>query len=254
MAAAPLPPPPLSAPLPGPAPLSEGSRLIDTFIAPSKTFTDLRRNASWWGPWLLISIFSLLFVYSMDRQIGFEQISKNEIAHSSRADQFDKLPADQQARQIKLSSTIVRALSYGSPVMIPLYFLITAAVLFATIKFAAGADISFKQAYAIVFYGSLPGAISAVLGTISMFAGVDLEGFNVNKPVATNPAHFMDRAGNKFVYGMASSLDVIAIWSIVLMGIGFACNSKVKRSTAIAIVAAWYLFWKLGAAALAASS
>ncbi|MGA2415302.1 MAG: YIP1 family protein [Candidatus Sulfotelmatobacter sp.] len=254
MAAAPLPPPPLSAPLPGPAPLSEGSRLIDTFIAPSKTFTDLRRNASWWGPWLLISIFSLLFVYSMDRQIGFEQISKNEIAHSSRADQFDKLPADQQARQIKLSSTIVRALSYGSPVMIPLYFLITAAVLFATIKFAAGADISFKQAYAIVFYGSLPGAISAVLGTISMFAGVDPEGFNVNNPVATNPAHFMDRAGNKFVYGMASSLDVIAIWSIVLMGIGFACNSKVKRSTAIAIVAAWYLFWKLGAAALAASS
>jgi hypothetical protein len=47
---------------------------------------------------------------------------------------------------------------------------------------------------------------------------------------------------------------VIAIWTIVLMGIGFACNSKVKRSTAIAIVAGWYLFWKLGAAALAARS
>lgn len=254
MAAAPLPPQSLSAPAPEPAPLSEGARLIDTFIAPAKTFTDLRRNASWWGPWLLISIFSLLFVYSMDRQIGFEQISKNEISHSARADQFDKLPAEQQAKQIKLSSTIVRVLSYGSPVMIPLYFLVTSAVLFATFKFAAGADISFKQAYAIVFYGSLPGVISAILGTISMFAGVDPEGFNVNNPVATNPAHFMDRAGSKFLYGMASSLDVIAIWTIVLMGIGFACNSKVKRSTAIAIVAAWYLFWKLGAAALAASS
>jgi hypothetical protein len=74
----------------------------------------------------------------------------------------------------------------------------------------------------------------------------------VNNPVATNPAYFMDRAGNKFLYVMASGLDVIVIWTIVLMGIGFACNSRVRRTTAIAIVAGWYLFWKLGVAALAA--
>jgi hypothetical protein len=53
---------------------------------------------------------------------------------------------------------------------------------------------------------------------------------------------------------MASALDVIALWTIVLLGIGFSSNSKVKRSTAIILVAAWYLFWKLGAAALAARS
>ena len=28
--------------------LSEVERVIDTFVAPSKTFTDIRRNASWW--------------------------------------------------------------------------------------------------------------------------------------------------------------------------------------------------------------
>jgi hypothetical protein len=44
---------------------------------------------------------------------------------------------------------------------------------------------------------------------------------------------------------MSSSLDVISIWTIVLLGIGFACNSKVKRSTAIIIVAVWYLVFKL---------
>jgi hypothetical protein len=51
---------------------------------------------------------------------------------------------------------------------------------------------------------------------------------------------------------MASGLDVIVIWTIVLMGIGFSCTSKVKRTTAIAIVAGWYVFWKLGTSALAA--
>ena len=74
MAADPL-PVSASVPAPEPARLSEGARIINTFIAPSKTFTDLRRNASWWGPWLLISICALLFVYTMKRQVGFERIA-----------------------------------------------------------------------------------------------------------------------------------------------------------------------------------
>ncbi|MGA8645851.1 MAG: YIP1 family protein [Candidatus Sulfotelmatobacter sp.] len=252
MAAAPLPPLPQPAPAPEPGSLSDGARIVNTFIAPSKTFTDLRRNASWWGPWLLISIFALVFVYTMDRQIGFDQINRNEIAHSSRADQFDKLSPEDQAKQLSFTDTLVRYVSYGIPITILLILAITTAVLWATFKFGAGADISFKTAYAIIFYASLPGIIGSILGSISMFAGVDLEGFNVNNPVATNPAYFMDRSGNKFLYGMASGLDVIVLWTIVLMGIGFSCNSKVKRTTAIAIVAGWYLFWKLATSAIAA--
>ncbi len=252
MATSPLPPTSVPVPAPGPAPLSEFARLIDTFIAPSKTFTDLRRNASWWGPWLLISVFALIFVYSMNRQIGFDQINRNEIAHSPRADQFDKLSPEDQAKRLKLADLIISVVSYGSPVMIPIYFLITTLVLWVTFKVATSAETSFKVAYAIVFYASLPIIIANILGTISLYAGIDPEGFNVNNPVATNPAYFMDRAGNKFLYGMASALDIIVIWTIILMGIGFSSNSKVKRSTAIAIVAGWYIFWKLGTSALAA--
>jgi hypothetical protein len=251
MATAPLAPP--SAPsVPEPGALSQGARIVNTFIAPSKTFTDLRRNASWWGPWLLISIFAILFVYSMDRQIGFDQISRNEIAHSPRADQFDKLPPEEQQKRLQVSDAIIRYLAYGFPVTILFYFAVSTLVLWATFKVVAGADVSFKTAYAIIFYASLPGIIGSILGTISLFAGVNPEGFNVNNPVATNPAYFMDRSGNKFIYTMASGLDVLVIWSIVLMGIGFACTSKVKRSTAIGIVAGWYIFWKLITAALAA--
>jgi hypothetical protein len=188
----------------------------------------------------------------MDRQIGFEQISRNEIAHSSRADQFEKLPAEQQTKQISTTAAFIRYLTYAIPLTILFYFVVTTAILWATFKFAAGAGTSFKTAYAIVFYASLPGIISAILGTISMYAGVNPEGFNINNPVATNPAYFMDPAANKFAYGMASALDIFSIWTIILMGIGFACTSKVKRSAAIAIVAGWYLFWKLASSALAA--
>jgi hypothetical protein len=252
MAAAPLPPPPpISAP--EPAGLSEGARIIDTFIAPSKTFTDIRRNASWWGPWVLISIFSLIFIYSMSSKVGFDQISKNQVAHSSRADQFDKLPADQQAKQIALSSKIIGIFAYGSPVLIPLYVLISTLALWLTFKFAAGGETTFKQAYAISFYGGLPGVIGAILGTISLFAGVNPEGFDINNPVGVNLAYYLDpETTGKFLRGMASSLDILTIWSIVLLGIGYACTSKVKRSTAIIIVVVWFLVYKVATSALGA--
>ncbi len=248
MASAPVTP----APPTTPEKMSEGARIVNTFIAPSKTFTDLRRSAAWWAPWLLIAIFSFAFIYSMGKQVGFEQISRNSIAHSKRADAFDKLPPDQQAKQLQVSSKIIAGVGYGSPVLILFFSLISTVALWATFKVAAAAETTFGQAYAIVMYAGLPGIIGAILGIISLFAGVNPEGFDINNPVGTNLAYYLDPdTTGKFVRGMASSLDVITLWSIVLMGIGFACTSKVKRGNAIIIVLAWYLFYKVVTSALA---
>jgi len=251
MAAAPV-TPASPTPVPVTPPMSEGARIVNTFIAPSKTFTDLRRSAAWWGPWIVISIVSLVFIYAIGKQVGFDQVSKNQIEHSKRAEAFDKLPADQQAQQLRVSSKIIGIFAYGSPALILFYFLISTTALWATFKVGAAADTTFGQAYAIVMYAGLPGIIGAILGIIALFAGVNPEGFDINNPVGTNLAYYLDPdTTGKFVRGMASSLDIINIWTIVLIGIGFACTSKVKRSTAIGIVAGWYICFKLLTSALA---
>jgi len=250
MAAMPVPPVPVASP--EPAPLSEGARIVNTFIAPSKTFIDLRRNASWWVPWLIISIASVAFLMVVGRQIGFDQVSRNQIAHSARADQFEKLPPDQQAKQIQISATVTRYVGYVLPVITVIYFLVIAGILMGTFK-VAGGDVRYGTSLAIVAYASLPGVLHALLSMITMFAGVDRESFDINNPVGTNLAYFMDPMGNKFLRGMASGVDVIMLWSLVLMGIGFSCNTKVKRGTAIGIVLGWYLVWKLATSALAAA-
>jgi Yip1 domain len=239
-----------------PAGLSQGERIIDTFIAPSKTFTDLRRSASWWAPWLLISLCSLVFIYAIARQVTFEQISKNQISHSKRADQFDKLPADQQEKQLQISAKVIQGFGYGSPLLILFFSLISTVVLWATFKVAAGAETTFGQAYAITIYAGLPGVIGAILGSIALFAGVNPEGFDINNPVGTNLAYYLDPdTTGKFIRGMASSLDVITIWTLILTAIGYACTSnKVKRSTALMIVIGWYLAYKLITSGLATMS
>lgn len=247
MAAAPV-LPASSAPSPEPS-LSEGARIINTFIAPSKTFTDLGRNARWWSfvaPWILIAIVSVAFIYTISKKVGFEQVSKYQVAHSSRAEQFDKLPADQQAKQLEISSKIIGYFAYGSPLLILFYALVETVALWLTFKFATGAETSFKTAYSLIFYAWLPSIIGALLGILALFAGANPEGFDINNPVGTNLAYYLDPdTTGRFVRGMASSIDLINIWTIVLIGIGFACTSKVKRSTAITIVAVWYLVYKL---------
>ena len=70
MAAAPV-PPAVPAPVPPTPPLSQGARIVDTFIAPTKTFTDIRRSASWWAPWILIGITAVVFGFAMGKQVGF---------------------------------------------------------------------------------------------------------------------------------------------------------------------------------------
>jgi hypothetical protein len=66
-------------PTPEPAPLSEFERIIDTFIAPSKTFTDLLRSAAWWAPFLLLAVVSCAFVYVVDQKIGFSKVVDNQL-------------------------------------------------------------------------------------------------------------------------------------------------------------------------------
>ena len=242
-----------AAPLPTPetAPLSQGARVINTFFAPSKTFTDIRRSTSWWVPWLLVAIATLSFGIAVDKKIGWDQVIHSQISQSSKATaQFEQMPAAQREKTIAMQVAAARYMSFATPITVLIYFVILAAILLAIFNFGAGAEVKFANAMSIVAYASLPGLVSAALGIVSLVAGVNPEGFNVRNPVASNPAYFMDpNTGSKFLYGMASALDVFTIWTILLLGIGFSANSKLKRGTSIGIIVGVYLVYKLIASA-----
>ena len=228
------------------APLSEIERVVNTFVAPSKTFNDIRRSQSWWLPFVLLSLIGLGYGIVLGQKIGFDELTRSQIAQSSRAAQFEKLPAEQQERQIAIGAKFAQYFTYATPVLVLLGYVIVAAVLMATFNFGVGAEIPYSNSLAVIAYGQLPLLVFYALAIVSLLAGVKTEGFNPRNAVATNPAYFMDRvATNKFVYSLVSGLDVMAIWCAVLMGIGFAAQSKVKKGTAIGIVIAWYFVWKL---------
>ena len=252
MAAAPV--LPASPSTPEPAPLSEGARIVNTFIAPSKTFTDLRRNANWWAPFLLMAIISILFVYSVEQKIGFRKVTENQLQMSPKQSaQLDNLPADQRETQIRQRTVGTKWVSYFFPVVTLIIWLIIASLMFATFKFAAGADVSFKVSLAIVIFAALPGALKTLLAMASVLAGMSPDSFSFQNPVATNPGYFMNPADSPFLFSVASSLDIFLIWTLVLTAIGFSCVSKVKRRTAFIIVFGWWAVLTLAGAAFGAA-
>ena len=254
MAAAPLPPISALASRPESAPLSEGARIINTFVAPSKTFTDLGRNAAWWAPFLLMVIISTIFVYTAGQKIGFRKIMENQMQAQPKAQaRLENLPADQREQQLEQGAKVTGVISYIFPVIMLIIWLIIASALFATFKFAAGANVSFKVSLAIVVYAALPLILKTVLALLSIVAGISPDSFSFQNPIASNPGCIMTPADNVFLYSVASALDIFMIWTLVLTAIGFTCVSKVKRGKAFAVVFGWWAVFTLAGAAISAA-
>lgn len=238
-------------PQPNPS-LSEAQRWIKIFSDPVTTFRDLQDAPRWWAPWLITAVAGLIFIVVLSQRIGFEQISANQIAMSSRAEQFDKLPADQQQAALARSAAIIRVVSYAFPATLLVSYLLIAAILVGIFNLAMGAQLKFPTMLAVVAYSGLVHLIGTATAIGLLFVPGDPDKYNVSNASGTNIAYFLDpTTTNKFVYTVLSGVDVIVIWGIILMGIGVAANSKVKRRTAILAIAGLYLGWKLLTGALA---
>ena len=242
MSTAPAPPAPDS----GQPGLSEAARIINTFFAPSKTFDDIKRSASWWAPFVLMAVVSYGFVAVVAKKVGWDQVTQNQIRLSPKAaERLEQLPADQRAQQMRIQTAVTKGISYGFPVLNLIILVIIAAVLMATFNFGAGAEIPFKQALAVVIYANLPGIVKAGLAMASLLAGADPEGFTFQNPVATNLGYFVDPVASRVLYSLASAVDIIALWVLVLAGMGFARISKLKTVTTLSVVFGWYILLTL---------
>jgi Yip1 domain len=250
-----VPPLPAEAAQPG---LSEPQRIVNTFIAPSKTFEDIRRNASWWAPWLIMAIASLGVGSVLSKKVDWAQIVRQQSETGPGSAAFERLSPEQKEQRISIGAKIAGFVVYAVPIFSLIVGLVVAAVLMVAFNFGFAAEVPYATSLAIVFYGWLPELIRAIFALITLLLRTDTEGLNPNNLVGTNVAYFLDKANTSpFIYGMAGALDVISIWSIILIGIGFSVNSKARKlsqGAAIVTIVVLYLLIKLGTSALGIGS
>lgn len=231
--------------------LSQVERVVDTFVAPSKTFTDILRSTSWWLPFLLIALFSVGSAYVVGRQVGWAQVAENQINHSPNAqDRLSQLTPEARASQMALTTKITMYSTYSVPLILLVIFLLYALVIWASFNFILGARTTYGQVLAVSWYAALPYLVTSLLGMITLLAGANVDAYDIRNPVGTNLAYYLTDAP-PMVRAMLTQADLIHLWSVVLTIMGMSIVAKKSIGQSAAIVVAWWVFG-VGVAALGA--
>ena len=234
-------------------PLSQTARVLDTFVAPSRTFEDIRRSASWWLPFVLLLVSGLGFGDVLDRQVGFHRIVENQIKSSPSAqDRMNQLPPDQKAPALARQAVVTRYLTYGFIVPIMAFFALYSLVLWAGFNFGLGAQTQYPQVFAVVFYAALPYLVRTIVTVLILFFCSDAESFDLKNPVGSNPAFYLPDAA-PWVKALLQRVDLFELWGLALTILGMAVLSRKTVTQSAMIVGGLYLLGTVVAVGFAAA-
>jgi hypothetical protein len=238
------------APPPAPAGMSEISRITGVFFEPGKTFEDVAQKPTFLVPLLLVMVCSLVYMVLFSQHVGWERMIRHQVETSKQSQQ--QTP-EQREQGIQVGLKIAPIFGYAASVVgVPLVYLISAAVLLAMVKIMSSPT-RFSQVFAVICYSGITGLVFIALAVAVMFLK-NPDDFDLQNPLAFNLGALLDpNSGSKFVYTLATSIDLFAIWKIILIAIGLKATGGRSLSftgALLAVLIPWGL-WILCAAALA---
>ncbi|MGD0788556.1 MAG: Yip1 family protein [Terracidiphilus sp.] len=242
-------------PAPEAAGLGQWQRVTNTFTAPSKTFEDIKRgNKSWWLPFVIIALVAYIFFAAVALKIGMQQVVDNQIRLDPKTEEkLAQLPPEQREFSAKISLYVTEGVFAATPLFVLGGVALFSLGLWGTINFAFGGKARYGSIFAVWMYASLPGIVKSLLGTVVIFAGADPESFNIKNFAPTNLGAFLNpMETNKALYTLATSLDAVTIWTLVLLGMGTAIVAGVKRTSGYIAVFGWWAIFVLVGVGVAA--
>jgi hypothetical protein len=230
-------------PNPEPQTLSQVERVVDTFIEPSKTFADIKRNRSWWLPFLIIVVLGYVFCFVAVQHVGWESLTTNVLKSNPRnAEKLEKATPAEQAQMLAVTKGFMEGFMVGTPVVVLALNALLGLLLWAGFAFVLGGSTTFGEMFAVSIFASLPNALNSLIAIVTVFAS-DPQGYNLNLPSPANLAYFLSPDAAAWLLSLAKSLDIFSLWSLALAGFGGAIVSKVKPLRGIVLVfVVWILY------------
>lgn len=221
--------------------LSQVERVVDTFVAPGKTFADILRSTSWWLPFVLLVVVTMASAFAVDKKIGFDRVAEQSISQSASAEeQMAQLTAPQRAVQIHRIALGQKYGSYASAVIILIFVAIIALLNWASLNFGLGAKTTFGQNFAVCMYAGLPKIFVGLLNILFVYIGVNTENFDLNNPVGTNIGYYLTDSAQWMKVAL-SFFDIFGLWTLALTIIGLAIISRKSKTQAAIVAVGWWL-------------
>ena len=216
------------------ASVSPFGRIIGVFFSPKSTFEDVVRKPSWLLPVALLTLLSIGVSLAINQRINWREYASQQIEKDPRA---ADLSADDKERRIEMGAKISPVITYVFGALGPiLLVLVITLILWGSYSLLAGISTNFETSFAITSHAFLTGLVSSPLFILVLYlrqpGTVDLQ-----NPIAANLGAFLPEDSAKWLLALGKNLDLFAIWSLVLLAIGFSAVNpkKLKGGTSYAV-------------------
>jgi hypothetical protein len=232
-------------------PMSPINRLVGVFMSPGETFADIARKPDILFPLIVAMVGSAAVVETLLWKIGAAQLVRNSLVTSGRA---ASMSADQLEQVVHNAAPFTAIVMHASAVLgAPIFLLIMAGIGLLFLNPILGAQAGFKGVFSATCYASLVRLVGVVMAIPLIFMG-DAEHINPENPIPTNPGFFLDPSTtSKGVYSLATSMDVLTLWFLIVLAIGLSrlTRGKTKTTTVFLMFFGLWMVWVLGRAAIA---
>jgi hypothetical protein len=225
-----------------PEELSQIERVVDTFISPDKTSTDILRSTSWWLPCVIVTLCAALYGFTAVKKVGLSTMADNMLHTMPK---IEGMMASDPSQAAAIHARFEKQLSsgfYSTPISFVIGGFAIAGLFMATVNFVFGGRANFWQAVAVFWYSLLPLALWYLLIIVILAAGVNTDTFQAANPVGTNIGFYMTDS-SPVVVALLSVIDIFSIWIFGLQAYGIAKVARISFGKGLVAVAIWWLLY-----------
>ncbi len=202
------------------------------------------------APILLLTIAGIIFTMIMFSHVSMGEIALRAMEQSGRAQQ---LTPEQKERFLTASNgPVPKVISTVAATVGPTMTVAVVALIFFGVFSIVGRDGPFKSFFSVTAFACVP-LIVRNIASVATVMIVPQSSLMVDEIGSISPAIFLDRTSvSKAVFTLVNQLDVVSIWILILLVIGYrfvARKSVSATMRAVCVFGVW-LVWVLARVAL----
>ena len=226
-------------------PMNAVQRILGVIFSPIKTMKNIAQKPDFIVPLIFITIIFIAYT-ALTYNAGINYI----IEEATK--QLEASGQDLPAEQLEAANKMVKIFSSVSLLSIPILnilgILIIAAISLFILNVILKGQGSFKGYFSVVTYGSIISIIGIIIKLIIFYA---LDDYLLSASITTLKGVLPSNSEINFINTFAASIDFFAIWSYIIIGIGFKYVSKLSTMKVTMFITICYLLYLMAMAASA---
>jgi hypothetical protein len=214
-------------------------RLAGALVSPGSTFESISKKPTWLVALLVLMLSAGALGLVVHEKTNYQEVTTRALEARGRLGTMSGEQVDQVVEMQERFGAV--GAGVGALVAGILYCVI--AVFYWMVFRLMGSELTYKQSLATYVYGSLPMVLYVALAILVLSGRGELSYEEITaRDFLASHLGFLAPAGSGLVLrSFLTGIDFFALWSVVLLAIGYRIVARVSATTAGVVVTLFYL-------------